>query len=174
MQRSWTRPPDERCCDCRGRCRFSTRDFDQHLQQACGGPRLIVGARVAPNCLGDPNDLEDSEDRRSAGGHGNQHVRLRGAQIAPKRSARLRQEFYREPPQAFCLRLRKARGFLPAIAPFGHISYSSLSFRKSKVHAFDPTAYFQPSERAPYCELKRSGPGAARRDRVSASTSEAG
>jgi hypothetical protein len=32
--------------------------------------------------LGDPNDLENSEDCRSAGGHGNQHVRLRSAQIA--------------------------------------------------------------------------------------------
>ena len=29
----------------------------------------------------DPNDLENSEDRRGAGGHGNQHVRLRRAQI---------------------------------------------------------------------------------------------
>ena len=29
----------------------------------------------------DPNDLEDSEDCRGAGGHGNQHVRLRSAQI---------------------------------------------------------------------------------------------
>ena len=36
---------------------------------------------VAPNYLGDPNDLENSEDSRSAGGHGNQHVRLRCAQI---------------------------------------------------------------------------------------------
>jgi len=31
--------------------------------------------------LGEPNDLENSEDRRSVGGHGNQHVRLRSAQI---------------------------------------------------------------------------------------------
>ena len=36
---------------------------------------------IAPNYLGDPNDLENSEDRRGAGGHGNQHVRLRRAQI---------------------------------------------------------------------------------------------
>jgi hypothetical protein len=36
---------------------------------------------VAPNYSGDPNDLENSEDSRSAGGHGNQHVRLRCAQI---------------------------------------------------------------------------------------------
>jgi hypothetical protein len=36
--------------------------------------------------------LENSEDCRSAGGHGNQHVRLRGASIdASKRSARLQQ-----------------------------------------------------------------------------------
>jgi hypothetical protein len=40
--------------------------------------------------LGDLNDLENSEDCRSAGGHGNQHVRLRSAQIATAtRSARL-------------------------------------------------------------------------------------
>jgi hypothetical protein len=31
--------------------------------------------------MGGLNDLENSEDRRSAGGHGNQHVRLRSAQI---------------------------------------------------------------------------------------------
>jgi len=31
--------------------------------------------------LGDSNGLENSEDCRSAGGHGNQHVRLRSAQI---------------------------------------------------------------------------------------------
>jgi hypothetical protein len=31
--------------------------------------------------LGEPNELENSEDCRSAGGHGNQHVRLRSAQI---------------------------------------------------------------------------------------------
>jgi hypothetical protein len=36
---------------------------------------------VAPTYLGDPNDLENSEDCRGAGGHGNQHVRLRSAQI---------------------------------------------------------------------------------------------
>jgi hypothetical protein len=35
--------------------------------------------------LGDPNDLENSEDCRSAGGHGNQHVRLRSAQIEEHR-----------------------------------------------------------------------------------------
>jgi hypothetical protein len=32
--------------------------------------------------LGEPNDLENSEDRRSAGRHGNQHVRLRDAQVS--------------------------------------------------------------------------------------------
>jgi hypothetical protein len=31
--------------------------------------------------MGGSNDLESSKDCRSAGGHGNQHVRLRGAQI---------------------------------------------------------------------------------------------
>jgi hypothetical protein len=48
---------------------------------------------VAPNYLGDPNDLENSEDCRGAGGHGNQHVRLRSAQIdCIERSARLRRQ----------------------------------------------------------------------------------
>src|SRR5262249_20652218 len=50
-----------------------------------------IGAWVAPHHLGEPNDLENSEDCRSAGGHGNQHVCLRSAQIMRKRSARLRQ-----------------------------------------------------------------------------------
>jgi hypothetical protein len=34
------------------------------------------------------NDLENSEDCRSAGGHGNQHVRLRCAQIVSIKSIR--------------------------------------------------------------------------------------
>ena len=38
---------------------------------------------------GDSNGLENSEDRRSAGGHGNQHVRLRVAQITSPRICRL-------------------------------------------------------------------------------------
>jgi hypothetical protein len=43
-----------------------------------------------PNDSGEMHDLEDTEDCRSAGGHGNQHVRLRGAQVRlVKRSARL-------------------------------------------------------------------------------------
>jgi hypothetical protein len=49
-------------------------------------------AENGPTYLGGPpNDLEDSEDRRSAGGHGNQHVRLRCAQVtsSTRRSARL-------------------------------------------------------------------------------------
>lgn len=51
------------------------------LQYVRGGSRFNPGANVAPNDLGDPNELENSEDCRSAGGHGNQHVRLRDAQI---------------------------------------------------------------------------------------------
>src|SRR3954471_2531420 len=63
---------------------------DLHYVRA--GPRFNLGANVAPNDLGDPNELENSEDCRSAGGHGNQHVRLRDAQIgASRRSARLPQ-----------------------------------------------------------------------------------
>jgi hypothetical protein len=50
------------------------------------------------------NDLENSEDHRSAGGYGNQHVRLRGAQInVPKRSARLDRRCF-EPWQTSCER----------------------------------------------------------------------
>ena len=41
----------------------------------------LIWRDVAPNYLGDPNELENSEDCRGAGGHGNQHVRLRSAQI---------------------------------------------------------------------------------------------
>ena len=52
----------------------------------------------------DANDLEDSEDCRSAGGHGNQHVRLRCAQIdriktiCPARSAIVASSRGRRPP----------------------------------------------------------------------------
>src|SRR5262249_51452686 len=83
---------------------FSASDLAWHLRQACVGPTL-ERRELRANHLGDPNDLEDSEDRRSAGGHGNQHVRLRGAQIgAPKRSARLA-AICREPRQTFRFRL---------------------------------------------------------------------
>ena len=63
-----------------------------YLRYFRAGPKFNFGVSIAPDYLGDPNDLENSEDCRSAGGHGNQHVRLRGASIdASKRSARLRQ-----------------------------------------------------------------------------------
>jgi hypothetical protein len=56
------------------------------------GFRFNLGVNIAPKVLGDPNELENSEDCRSAGGHGNQYVRLRGPQIdSLRRSARLRQ-----------------------------------------------------------------------------------
>src|SRR6267142_1260427 len=56
-------------------------------------PSFDAGTNVVPTLLGrNPDELENSEDCGSAGGHGNQHVRLRGASIdASKRSARLRQ-----------------------------------------------------------------------------------
>ena len=56
---------------------------------------LVLGTNVVPALLGrNLDELENSEDCGSAGGHGNQHVRLRGASIdASKRSARLRQRF---------------------------------------------------------------------------------
>jgi hypothetical protein len=52
-----------------------------HLRYPGAGPRFGPGANVAPNTWETLNDLEDSEDRRGAGGHGNQHVRLRCAQV---------------------------------------------------------------------------------------------
>ena len=52
-----------------------------YLRGVRGGLRFDFGATSRPNCLGGLNDLEDSEDCRSAGRHGNQHVCLRSAQI---------------------------------------------------------------------------------------------
>jgi hypothetical protein len=52
--------------------------------QACAVRDAALGfARrdVALNTWETPNGLESSEDRGSAGGHGNQHVRLRFAQV---------------------------------------------------------------------------------------------
>jgi hypothetical protein len=45
------------------------------------GAVLFFPAVVVPQHEGDRNGLEDTEDRRSAGRHGNQHVCLRGAQV---------------------------------------------------------------------------------------------
>jgi len=45
------------------------------------GSRLNFGVKFAPKILGGWNDLEDSKNCRGAGGHGNQHVRLRSAEI---------------------------------------------------------------------------------------------
>ena len=63
------------------------------LRYVRGQPSFDAGTNVVPTLLGrNPDELENSEDCGSAGGHGNQHVRLRGASIdASKRSARLRQ-----------------------------------------------------------------------------------
>jgi hypothetical protein len=43
--------------------------------------RVNRGVALTPNFLEDGNELEDSENRRSVGGHGNQYVRLRGASL---------------------------------------------------------------------------------------------
>ena len=61
-------------------CRCWTLDLPP-LRSVERGPRFSSGAEFAPNFLGGWNDLEDSKNCRSAGGHGNQHVRLRSAQI---------------------------------------------------------------------------------------------
>ncbi len=47
------------------------------LRAATGTPIKDQSIRIE----GDPNGLEDSENRRTAGRSGNQHVRLRGAQV---------------------------------------------------------------------------------------------
>jgi len=64
------------------------------LRNVRAQPSFDTGTNVVPALLGrNPDELENSEDCGSAGGHGNQHVRLRGASIdASKRSARLRQQ----------------------------------------------------------------------------------
>ena len=78
-----------------------------HLHYFRAGPRFDPGANIAPNCLGGWNGLENSEDCRSAGGHGNQHVRLRRAQIdrtktvCPARSAIVASGRGRRPPNDF-------------------------------------------------------------------------
>jgi hypothetical protein len=65
-------------------------------------PNFVAGTNVVPALLGrNPDELENSEDCGSAGGHGNQHVRLRGASIdASKRSARLLQRLLLRAGQA--------------------------------------------------------------------------
>jgi hypothetical protein len=50
------------------------------LRYVLGHPSFDAGTKVVPTLLGrNPDELENSEDCGSAGGHGNQHVRLRGA-----------------------------------------------------------------------------------------------
>ena len=84
-------------------------------------PSFDAGTNVVPELLGrNPDELENSEDCGSAGGHGNQHVRLRGASIdASKRSARLLQHLLpwagqavRSPEVLHCL--HQERGSDPA------------------------------------------------------------
>ena len=61
--------------------------------QTCVTAEVVLPSRPREHrasSMGDLNGLESSEDCRGAGGHGNQHVRLRSAQINRKgRSARL-------------------------------------------------------------------------------------
>jgi hypothetical protein len=59
----------------------STSDVPS-LRFVRGQPSFDAGTNLVPALLGrNPDELENSEDCRSAGGHGNQHVRLRGASI---------------------------------------------------------------------------------------------
>ena len=43
---------------------------------------FVAEGENRPDREGDCNVLEDAKDRRSAGWHGNQHVRLRGPQVS--------------------------------------------------------------------------------------------
>ena len=101
----------------------------------CAMPGVVLGSTSAwssrRSSLGGCNDLEDSKNRRSAGGHGNQHVRLRGAQIdrietiCPARSAICASSRGRRPPRDFktiparlvrrniCLSRRSVEGLAP-------------------------------------------------------------
>jgi hypothetical protein len=83
------------------------------LRYARGQPSFAAGTNVVPALLGrNPDELENSEDCGSAGGHGNQHVRLRGASIdASKRSARLSQRLLPRAGQAV-----RSQGSLPVPA----------------------------------------------------------
>jgi hypothetical protein len=53
----------------------------EHLRYVRPALNLRYGATSRLIYLGETNGLESSEDCRSTGGHGNQHVRLRSAQI---------------------------------------------------------------------------------------------
>jgi hypothetical protein len=53
----------------------------EHLRYVRPALNLGYGATSRLIYLGETNGLESSEDCRSTGGHGNQHVRLRSAQI---------------------------------------------------------------------------------------------
>ena len=63
---------------CRQRLKFDGGVWKLHVSLA-----LDEDAKSRPaNGQGDQNGLEDPKDRRSAGRHGNQHVCLRGAEVA--------------------------------------------------------------------------------------------
>src|SRR2546430_17371075 len=72
------------------RSNASTPDVPR-LRNLRGPPSFDAGTNVVPTVLGrNPDELENSEDFGSAGGLGNQHVRLRGAKVNEStRSARL-------------------------------------------------------------------------------------
>ena len=53
----------------------------EHLRYVRPALNLRHGATSRLIYVGETNGLESSEDCRSTGGHGNQHVRLRSAQI---------------------------------------------------------------------------------------------
>ena len=69
------------------------------------GAVLFFPAVVVPQHEGDRNGLEDTEDRRSAGRHGNQHVCLRGAQVTETSQPPARRRF-----NAVLRSLRRAGG----------------------------------------------------------------
>jgi hypothetical protein len=111
-----------------------------HLRRARAGHRFDLGVKLAPSHLGGSNELEDSEDRRSSGRHGNQHVRLRIAQVSVKRLPGSRRDICASRGR----RIHRAVGetssnFLcienvevgTAIGKVGEVGACGLSFRRS-------------------------------------------
>ena len=99
------------------------------LRYVRGQPSFDGGTNLVPALLGrNPDELENSEDCGSAGGHGNQHVRLRGASIdASKRSARLRQQSVAAGrasctiPRKFSTARTKSKAWLPPKGDRNHL-----------------------------------------------------
>ena len=118
-------------------------------------------ARRAPdwNLLGEINEFENSEDRRSVGRRGNQHVRLRITQVTSRRPACSDAPI--EPRQAplLCCKQSSQRsrfllieirvGFLPVCWPIGHGSSTARRRRGGGIQSPPPQPAGQRPERGP-------------------------